>query len=234
MHIHIKRNFSPEKKGCENGKLTINLMKISPSMLACDFSQMGKEIQKIKNADMVHMDVMDGNFVPNISFGADIIKSLRAKSNLPFDTHLMINDPLKYIKSFANAGSDIITFHIESKSNTLDTIYEIKKYGKKVGLSLKPDTKPEALIPFLNQIDLVLIMTVEPGFGGQKFMENQMEKACFIKKHSQNKNLLIEVDGGINFETIETVKKYPVDICVSGTCIFSSKDPEKTIEKLKK
>lgn len=209
-------------------------MKISPSMLACDFSEMGKEIEKIKNADMVHMDVMDGNFVPNISFGSDVIKSLRPKSALPFDTHLMIDNPLKYIKSFANAGSDIITFHIESKSNVGDTIKEIKKYGKKVGISLKPGTKPETLVPFLDQIDLVLIMTVEPGFGGQKFMENQMEKANFIKSHSENKNLLIEVDGGVNFETIGIIKKYPVDICVSGTCVFRTPDPAKAIEQLKK
>lgn len=209
-------------------------MKISPSMLACDFSQMGNEIQKIKNADMVHMDVMDGNFVPNISFGADVIKSLRNKSNLPFDTHLMIDNPLKYIKSFAEAGSDIITFHIESKSDTLATINEIKKYGKKVGLSLKPGTKPDVLIPFMDYIDLVLIMTVEPGFGGQKFMENQMEKTTFIKNHSKNHDLLIEVDGGVNFETIQTIKKYPVDICVSGTCIFRSENTDEAIIKIKK
>lgn len=209
-------------------------MKISPSMLACDFSKMGEEIQKIKNADMVHMDVMDGNFVPNISFGADVIKSLRSKSKLPFDTHLMIDNPLKYIKSFADAGSDIITFHIESKSDTSSTINEIKKYGKKVGLSLKPGTKADTLLPFLNNIDLVLIMTVEPGFGGQKFMENQMEKAIFLKNHSKNKNLLIEVDGGVNFETIKTIKKYPVDICVSGTCIFRSENAKKVVEELKK
>ena len=209
-------------------------MKVSPSMLACDFSNMEKEIKKIKNADMVHMDVMDGNFVPNISFGSDIIKSLRSKSLLPFDTHLMIDHPLKYIKSFADAGSDIITFHIESKSDTLSTINEIRKYNKKVGISLKPNTRPDVLIPFLDKIDLVLIMTVEPGFGGQKFIENQMEKSVFIKNNSKNKDLLIEVDGGINFDTIETVKKYPVDICVSGTCIFGSSDVDKAIEKLKK
>lgn len=212
---------------------SIKFMKISPSMLACDFSEMGKEIQKIKNADMIHMDVMDGNFVPNISFGADIIKSLRPKSDLPFDTHLMIDNPLKYIKSFADAGSDIITFHIESKSDISETIKEIKKHGKKVGLSLKPDTKPETLIPFLNQIDLALIMTVEPGFGGQKFMENQMEKVNFIKNHSENKNLIIEVDGGVNFETIEIIKKYPVDICVSGTCVLRAPNPSEVIQKLK-
>lgn len=203
-------------------------------MLACDFSNMEREIQKIKNADMVHMDVMDGNFVPNISFGSSIIKSLRPKSLLPFDTHLMIDHPLKYIKSFADAGSDIITFHIESKSDTLSTINEIRKYNKKVGISLKPNTRPDVLIPFLDKIDLVLIMTVEPGFGGQKLMENQMEKSVFIKNNLQNKDLLIEVDGGINFDTIETVKKYPVDICVSGTCIFGSSDVDKAIEKLKK
>ncbi len=209
-------------------------MKIAPSMLACDFSNMGKEIEKIRNADMVHMDVMDGNFVPNISFGADVIKSLRPKSKLPFDTHLMVSDPLKYIKAFSDAGSDIITFHIEAKSNVIDTIDEIKKHKKKAGLSLKPATSPDVILPYLDKIDLVLIMTVEPGFGGQKFMENQMEKVTFIKNHSKNKNLLIEVDGGINFETIKTVKKYPVDICVSGTCVFNSEDATEAIEILKK
>lgn len=208
-------------------------MKISPSMLACDFSEMGKEIKKISNADMIHMDVMDGNFVPNISFGADVIKSLRDKTDIPFDVHLMIDNPLKYVDSFADAGADIITFHIESNSDTSKTIEKIKNRGKKVGISLKPKTSPEILFQYLESIDLVLIMTVEPGFGGQKFMPEQLQKANILKSHSSNSNLLIEVDGGINLETIETVKRYPIDICVSGTCIFNSQNPSKTINKLK-
>lgn len=208
-------------------------MKISPSMLACDFSKMGEEIQKISTADMVHMDIMDGNFVPNISFGADVVKSLRTKTTLPFDVHLMIQEPLKYIDNFANAGADIITFHVESNSNITDTINKIKEHGKKVGLSLKPDTKVEILFPYLKYLDLVLIMTVEPGFGGQKFMADQMQKANVIKAHAENKNILIEVDGGINLETIKTVRQYPIDICVSGTCIFKSKNINDTINHLR-
>ncbi len=208
-------------------------MKISPSMLACDFSKMGKEIEKIKNADMVHMDVMDGNFVPNISFGADVIKSLRNKSALPFDVHLMISNPIKYIDSFVNAGADIITFHIESDSDVMQTIEKIKYKEKKVGISLKPNTPARVLFPYLEYIDLVLIMTVEPGFGGQKFMPEQLQKSILIREHTRNTKLLIEVDGGINLDTICEVKKYPIDICVSGTCIFNSLIPSETIDKLR-
>ena len=208
-------------------------MKISPSMLACDFSKMGKEIEKIKNADMVHMDVMDGNFVPNISFGADIIKSLRSKSSLPFDVHLMISNPIKYIESFADVGADIITFHIESDSDVMHTIEKIKNKGKKVGISLKPNTPAKVIFPYLEYIDLVLIMTVEPGFGGQKFMCEQLKKSLLIKEYTGNTKLLIEVDGGINLDTINEVKNYPIDICVSGTCIFNSSTPSDTIDKLR-
>ncbi len=208
-------------------------MKISPSMLACNFSEMGKEIHKISNADMIHMDVMDGNFVPNISFGADVIKSLRNKTDIPFDVHLMINDPLEYVDSFANAGANIITFHIESNSDTFKTIKKIKNKGKKAGISLKPNTPAEILFPYLEYIDLVLIMTVEPGFGGQKFMPEQLQKATILKNQFPSNNFLIEVDGGVNLETIGIIKKYPVDICVSGTCIFNSSNPSETINKLK-
>ncbi len=208
-------------------------MKVSPSMLACDFSQMGLEIEKIRNADMVHMDIMDGSFVPNISFGADIVKSLKKKSNLSFDVHLMIDNPLNYIDAFANAGANIITFHLESKSDIKKTIEKIKSYHIKVGIAIKPKTDAKLLFPYLNDIDLALVMTVEPGFGGQKFMPKQMEKVNILKNNSENKNLMLEVDGGINLETIETVKKYPVDICVSGTCIFKSSNIDETINKLR-
>lgn len=208
-------------------------MKIAPSMLACDFSNMGDEIKKISNngADWVHMDVMDGIFVPNISFGTPIIKSLRNFTNLPFDVHLMIKNPLEYISQFADAGADIITFHLESDSDTAKTIEKIKSHKKKVGISIKPSTDISAITPYLNDIDLILIMTVEPGFGGQKFMPEQMEKTLYIKENAPD--VTIEVDGGVNLETIKTIKNYPVDVVVSGTCIFNSKNMRETIEKLK-
>ena len=208
-------------------------MKISPSMLACDFTQMGNEIKKISSlgADYIHMDIMDGKFVPNISFGPDVVKSLRNLSAVPFDVHLMIDNPHKYIKQFAEAGANIITFHIESNCDILETIKLIKDYKIKAGLSIKPNTPAEKIIPFLNHIDLALVMTVEPGFGGQKFMENQLEKTKIIRRHS--KNVLIEIDGGINSETIKKIKKYPVDICVAGTYIFKAPDIEKAINSIK-
>lgn len=208
-------------------------MKISPSMLACDFSQMGNEIKKISSlgADYIHMDIMDGNFVPNISFGPDVVKTLKKFSNVPFDVHLMIDRPDKYIKQFAEAGANIITFHLESNCNILETIKLIKNYKIKAGLSIKPNTPAEKIIPYLNDIDLTLVMTVEPGFGGQKFMENQLEKTKTIRKHS--KNVLIEIDGGVNGETIKKTKKYPVDICVAGTYIFKAPDIKEAINLIK-
>ena len=208
-------------------------MKIAPSMLSCDFSNMGEEIKKISDngADWVHMDVMDGIFVPNISFGAPIIKSLKPLTKLPFDVHLMIKNPLKFIPQFVDAGADIITFHLESDSDAFETIKKIKSYGKKAGISIRPSTDISELKLYLNYVDLVLIMTVEPGFGGQKFMPEQMKKALYIKQNAPN--LIIEVDGGINLETMEYVKKYPVDVAVSGTCIFNSENLKETIKKLK-
>ncbi|MBQ6143461.1 MAG: ribulose-phosphate 3-epimerase [Clostridia bacterium] len=208
-------------------------MKISPSMLACDFSQMGNEIKKISSlgADYIHMDIMDGNFVPNISFGSDVVKSLRGLTTVPFDVHLMIDSPHKYIKQFAEAGANIITFHLESNCNILETIKLIKSYNIKAGLSIKPNTPAEKIIPYLNDIDLALIMTVEPGFGGQKFMRNQLEKSKTIRENS--KNILIEIDGGVNGETIKEIKKYPVDICVAGTYVFKAPDIKEAINSIK-
>ena len=208
-------------------------MKISPSMLACDFSQMGNELKKISSlgVDYIHMDIMDGNFVPNISFGPAVVKSLRNFSDVPFDVHLMINSPQKYIKQFAETGADIITFHMESNCDILETIRLIKSYKIKAGLSIKPNTPAEKIMPYLNDIDLALVMTVEPGFGGQKFIESQLEKTKVIRKHS--KNVLIEIDGGVNGETIKKIKKYPVDICVAGTYIFKAQDIKQAIKTLK-
>ena len=216
-------------------------IKISPSMLACDFSNMGREITKISNsgADMVHMDIMDGHFVPNISFGAPIVKSLRNLTNLIFDVHLMISDPYKYIPNFVNSGADIITFHLESNNNynyIINTINKIKNYKKKVGLAIKPNTDYKTLIPYLQYLDLILIMTVEPGFGGQKFMPEQLDKIQLLKKYLNTNNfnnIQIQIDGGVNTETIKIIKNYPVDICVSGTCIFKSDNMPETIKNLK-
>ncbi len=212
-------------------------MKISPSVLACDFTKMGEEIVKVSNAgvDMIHLDIMDGNFVPNISFGPAIVKSLRKKTSLPFETHLMITNPLNYISEFIESGADIITFHLESDSNTMKTIEKIKSLKKKAGLSIKPKTPPKSLFPYLKYLDLVLIMTVEPGFGGQKFMENQLYKTTVLKQEiiRQNLSTLIEIDGGVNTNTIKVINSYPIDICVSGTCIFESDNINQTVKFLK-
>ena len=213
------------------------MIKISPSILAADFSKLHEEIRKLESsgADMLHLDVMDGHFVPNISFGAPVIKSIRKITQLPFDVHLMIESPLQYIDDFVNAGADSITFHVESNSNITETIFKIKKSGKKAGLSLRPKTDIKILFPYLQYIDVVLVMTVEPGFGGQKFMAEQMEKVTILKQEAikRNLNFEIELDGGINLETAKIIKQYPVDICVSGTCVFRSNDMKSTINQLK-
>lgn len=212
-------------------------MKIAPSILACDFANMGQEIKNITNAgaDIIHIDIMDGNFVPNISFGPSITKSIRKYTNLPFDVHLMIQEPHKYVRQFVDAGADIITFHVEADTNVLETIELIKGYGVKVGLSIKPKTKVDEIFNYLDKIYMVLIMSVEPGFGGQSFMTDMMDKVREIKKYAKNlnNNLLIEVDGGINEETIKYVKDAGADICVAGTSIFSSNNYREAISKLR-
>lgn len=213
-------------------------MYIAPSMLACDFSDIKNEVIKISNAkaDMIHLDVMDGHFVPNISFGPDIIKSMKNFTNIFFDTHLMITNPLRYIEDYANAGSDNITFHIECEDDINKTIEKINSYGLKASLALKPKTNIEQVYPFLNKLYMVLIMTVEPGFGGQKFMQDMMRKVEILKKKIKENNLntLIEVDGGINKDTIKIASSAGVDVCVAGTSVFKSSDITKTIEKFKK
>lgn len=212
-------------------------MKIAPSILACNFSNIGNEIKKITNAgaDMVHMDVMDGHFVPNISFGAPIIASIRDLTNIQFDVHLMISNPFDYIDVFSKSGADIITFHIESRSNISETIKKIRLCNKKVGIAIKPLTDLSVVTKFLNQIDVLLVMTVEPGFGGQSFMENQVSKISELRNIIDSKGFitLIEVDGGINPKTAILVKKAGADICVAGTSIFKSPNMHDTILKIK-
>ena len=208
-------------------------IQISPSILAGDFSQLGSEIKKLEigGADMIHVDVMDGHFVPNLTIGPPVIKALRKYTKLPFDVHLMISPVHKYIKNFSDAGSDIITIHPEATENLKDSIDLIKNLGKKVGISLNPDTPIDKIVKYLNEINLVLVMTVHPGFGGQKFISKILDKIKNLKKIKDEKNFdfKIEVDGGINFENNKLV------IVVSGTTIFrdNNGDIKKNIELLR-
>ena len=214
-------------------------IKISPSILSADFSQLGKEISNLEKggADLIHVDVMDGHFVPNLTIGPPVIKALRKYTKLPFDVHLMISPVHKYIKDFANAGSDIITIHPEATEDLEKSIFYIKELSKKVGVSLNPDTKINVIESQLNNIDLVLVMSVFPGFGGQKFIPDvisKIEKLKLIKKE-KNLDFDIEVDGGINFENSKSVIEAGANILVSGTTIFKSNngDIKKNIDTLK-
>lgn len=207
---------------------------ISPSILSSDFANLESEIKKLEKngADWVHIDVMDGHFVPNLTIGAPVVKAIRCVTNIPLDVHLMIENPEKYIKDFALAGSDIITFHYEaSKNNVDDLIGMIRSYGKKVGLSIKPKTEVAEVEKYIKDVDLVLIMTVEPGFGGQKFMPDCAEKISEIKKISTH--VIVEVDGGINIETASYCKKLGVDALVAGNYIFSSDNMKEAIASLR-
>ena len=214
-------------------------IKISPSILSADFSKLGSEIQDLEKAkaDLIHIDVMDGHFVPNITIGPEAISKLRKYTSLPFDVHLMISPVDNFIKNFAEAGADIITIHPEATNDLVNSIKKIKSYNKKAGISLNPETSVEKVLNVLNLIDLVLIMSVNPGFGGQKFIKETLEKVKILKKEIDSKNLKtqIEIDGGINFENAKIAKEAGVDIIVSGTTIFKENggDLKKNIQLLK-
>ena len=206
----------------------MNQIKISPSILSCDFSEIGSEIEKLNNsgADLIHIDVMDGHFVPNLTFGPPVISKIRKCSKLPFDVHLMISPVEKYIQDYANAGADIITFHPEATDNIQRTIDVIKSCGKRVGISLNPETPSAVIKNYLKEIDLILIMSVNPGFAGQKFMPEVLEKVKFFRSKIKNENLNIdiEIDGGIDFETAPLAIKAGANILVSGTTIFKGEN----------
>ena len=214
-------------------------IQISPSILSADFSQLGNEIKRLEQggADMIHVDVMDNHFVPNLTIGPPVIKSLRKHTKLPFDVHLMIDPVHKYIKNFAEAGSDIITIHPEATKSLEESINHIKSFKKKVGVSLNPDTKIDVIKDVLSQIDLVLIMSVYPGFGGQKFMPEVIEKITNLKKIKDDMklNFDIEVDGGVNFDNNQMIIEAGANILVSGTTIFKENngDVKKNIDLLK-
>ncbi len=211
------------------------MVEFAPSLLAADFSKLNEEVKKVKSADYLHLDVMDGHFVPNITFGPKLISDLRKESDLKFDTHLMIDNPEKYIEDFAEAGSDLITVHEESSRHLHRLIQKIKKTGAKAGVALNPATPIDNLEYVISDLDLILIMSVNPGFGGQSFIPQILVKierlATVVEK--KGLDLKIAVDGGINEKNIQEVVRAGADIIVAGSAIFKSKDPEKSIEKMK-
>ena len=239
----------------------MNKVFISPSILSADFSNLKTEISKVENggADWLHIDVMDGHFVPNITVGVPVVKSIKRVTNLLLDVHLMIENPIKYVDAFCDAGADLITFHIEaSKDKTFDTIKKIKQNNVKAGISIKPKTPIKEIEKYINEVDLILVMTVEPGFSGQKFMEDCAEKIKIINEHinchseaenvmrsfaslkmteaeesHNNKNLIIQVDGGINAETAKICKSNGANCLVAGNYIYKSDDIKQAIKSLK-
>ncbi len=207
-------------------------MKVAPSLLAANFTDLKNEVKKIENADFLHLDIMDGHFVPNISFGPAIVASLRPLTELTFDVHLMISHPLKYIEEFSKAGADIISFHVECDDDADEVIEKLIALGVKPAIVVKPNTPIETIYKYAEKLYMVLIMTVEPGFGGQSFMPEQLEKATKLKEKFPN--VLVQVDGGIGRNNVKQCETAGVDIVVAGTSVFKAENPKEEIEILRK
>ena len=210
-------------------------MKIAPSMLACDYTKMGEELCRVsKDADYIHLDIMDGCFVPNISYGPDFIRALRPLTDTPFDVHLMIESPRKFIREIVKAGADLVTIHLEAEPYPEQTLRQIRELGAMAGLSIKPGTPVEELFPYLDLVDMVLIMTVEPGFGGQTFMVELLDKVRVLQQEMKERRVspLIEVDGGVNEENVVLASQAGADICVAGTAVFRSPNPAEAIRRM--
>lgn len=214
------------------------MIKISPSILSADFSRLGQEVSAMEaaGADMIHIDVMDGHFVPNISYGMPVIKSLRPVTGLTFDVHLMISDPLRYLPEFVKSGADMITFHLEADSDARQVIDEIHRLGKKAGISIKPGTPAQALLPYMADIEMALVMTVEPGFGGQKFMPQMMEKLRILREYCQKNHLSVDlqVDGGIDLATAPIAVENGANVLVAGSALFGKPDYREAVAQLRR
>lgn len=206
------------------------MIKTSPSILAADFVNLKTEIDRVKNADMLHVDVMDGHFVPNISVGIPVVASLSRSTDILLDVHLMITNPLEYIESFANAGAGLICFHIEANSDAIETIRKIKSFGKKAGIAIKPKTPASAISHIIGLVDMILVMTVEPGFGGQQFMPDMLDKITQIRQmvNCKGGNVDIQVDGGINLETGAKCVEHGANVLVAGSFVFCEDNGEDT------
>lgn len=211
------------------------MVKIAPSILSADFSILEREIKNVEQAgaDYLHIDVMDGHFVPNLTFGPCLVKSIRKCTSIPFDVHLMITNPDDFIDAFIEAGADIVTVHAEAVGHLDRTLQHIKKSGKKAGVSLNPATNESVLKYVMDKLDLVLVMSVNPGFGGQKFIESQLEKIIAVKKMIGGKNIEIEVDGGINMNTALLCREAGADVLVAGNAVFAAENYKKAIESLR-
>ena len=213
-----------------------NKIIISPSILSADFANLERDIKKVEDcgADWVHVDVMDGHFVPNITIGVPVVKSLKKITNLPLDVHLMIENPDKYVEPFAKSGADILTFHYEAvkENDIVNLTTKIKSFGIKAGISIKPKTRPDVLLPYLDIVDMVLVMTVEPGFGGQSFMSDCAEKIKFIRQNAPE-DFIIQVDGGINAQTGKICKDFGANSLVAGSYIYGASDIKQAIDSLK-
>lgn len=215
------------------------MIKIAPSILSADYASLGSAVDVLKDwgADYVHLDVMDGAFVPNITFGAPMTKALRSHTDLVFDAHLMVENPSKWVQDFKNAGADILTIHIEADRHAHRTLQLIRSLGMKAGISLNPQTPPEAIAYLLEAVDLVLVMTVNPGFGGQKFIHEAAKKIAIIRRMLEEKGLAnrveIEVDGGVNAETAKLCREYGANVLVAGNAVYSAPDPKEMIRLLR-